>query len=56
MLRLDETQSVFRPHLEPKRLALNEELCEVLKHQFQFLITQNARSPYTELRETLLND
>lgn len=56
MLRLDEMQSVFRPHLEPKRLALGEELCEILKHQFQFLITKNTRSPFTELREMLLND
>lgn len=55
MLRLDEMQSVFRPHLEAIPLALSEELCEILRHQFQFLITGRAPSPYTELREMLLS-
>lgn len=56
MLRLDEMQSVFRPHLEPKPLALSGDLCEILRHQFQFLITRSAPNPYTELREVLLKD
>ena len=56
LLRLDEMQSVFRPHLEPKGLALNPELCEILRHQFQFLITGSVPSPYTILRELLLTD
>ena len=54
MLRLDETQSVFRANLAPTQFALSEDLCEILRHQFQFLITRSAPSPYTELREILL--
>jgi len=55
MLRLDEVQSVFVPHLKPTQTALGEEVSDVLRHQLQFLITRSAPSPYTELREMILN-
>lgn len=56
MLRLDEVQSVFRANLDPTQHALSDHLCEILRHQFEYLITKRAPSPYTELREMLLND
>lgn len=56
MLRLDELQSVFIPHLEPTRVALSNEVANILRRQFQFLIARNAPSAYTELREMLLNE
>ena len=56
MLRLDEVQSVFRANLEPTKYALSEHVCEILRYQFEYLISKRAPSPYTELREMLLND
>jgi hypothetical protein len=56
ILRLDELQSVFTPHLEPRQVALDDEIAQVLKHQFQFLWTGFGPSTYTELREFLLTN
>jgi hypothetical protein len=56
MLRLDEIQSVFLPHLQPTQTALGQEITEILRHQLQFLMTRSVPSPYTELREILLNE
>lgn len=54
MLRLDELQSVFTPHLNPAQFTLGSELCSVLKDQLQFLITERGPNGYTELREMIL--
>ena len=54
MLRMDELQSVFTPHLQAAQFALGEELCSVLKDQLQFLITERGPNGYTELREMIL--
>ena len=40
MLRLDEIQSVFVPHLQATQIALGEELTDVLSYQLQFLTTR----------------
>jgi hypothetical protein len=55
MLRLDELQSVFTPHLQASQFVLGHELCAVLKDQVQFLITEKGPNSYTELRELVLN-
>jgi hypothetical protein len=55
LLRLDELQSVFTPHLEPTQYSLGDEALEVLRGQIQYLIVQTGPSKYTELRELLLN-
>jgi hypothetical protein len=54
MLRLDELQSVFTPHLQASRFVLGDELSSVLKEQMQFLITGAGANVYTELREMIL--
>jgi hypothetical protein len=56
ILRLDELQSVFTPHLEPRQVALADEVAEVLKYQFQFLWTGFGPSDYTDLRELVLTN
>lgn len=56
LLRLDELQSVFTPHLEPKQLALGDEVADILRGQLQFLVAGAGPTAYTELRELLLND
>ena len=56
LLRLDELQSVFTANLEPTQLALGDEVANVLRGQFQFLVSGAGPSFYTELREQLLND
>jgi hypothetical protein len=56
MLRLDEVQSVFVPHLEPKQFALADEVAAILRHQLAFLLTSVGPNEYTELREVLMND
>jgi hypothetical protein len=56
MLRLDELQSVFTPHLEPRQVALDDEVAEVLRYQFQFLWTGFGPSDYTDLRELVLTN
>ncbi len=55
LLRLDELQSVFTPHLEPTQYLLGDEALEVLRGQLQYLIIGTGPSRYTELRELLLN-
>ena len=54
LLRLDELQSVFTPHLDPTQHSLGDETLEVLKGQIGFLILGTGPSHYTELRELLL--
>jgi hypothetical protein len=54
MLRLDELQSVFTPHLEASQFALADDASAVLRDQVQFLITQAGPNAYTELREMIL--
>jgi hypothetical protein len=56
MLRLDETQSVFVPHLQATQFCLADDVANVLRHQINFLLTRTGPNDYTELREVLLND
>ena len=56
MLRLDGVQSVFVPHLEATSLALSAEVRDVLKQQFQLVLTGESPDGYTDLRELLLQD
>ena len=56
MLRLDETQSVFVPHLDAKQFSLGDEPATVLRHQLAFLQTGIGPNEYTDLREFLLNE
>jgi hypothetical protein len=56
MLRLDETQSVFVPHLEAKPFCLGDDVIAVLRHQPAFLQTQIGPNDYTDLREVLMNE
>ncbi len=56
LLRLDELQSVFTPNLEPTKLALGDEVAEILRGQLQYLFAKAGPTPYTDLRELLLND
>ncbi len=55
LLRLDELQSVFAPHLEPTQYSLGDEAMDVLRSQLQYLITGLGPSRYTQLRELLLS-
>jgi len=54
MLRLDELQSVFTPHLQPTQYSLGDEAIDILRGQFQYLISGAGPSTYTELRELLM--
>ncbi len=56
MLRLDETQSVFVPHLDARQFCLGDEVADVLRHQINFMLTGAGPNVYTDLRETLLNE
>lgn len=56
MLRLDETQSVFVPHLDAKPFCLGDEAATILKHQLAFLQTGIGPNEYTDLREFLMNE
>jgi hypothetical protein len=56
MLRLDEAQSVFVPHLQATQFCLADDVANVLRHQINFLLTGIGPNDYTELREVLLND
>lgn len=54
LLRLDELQSVFTPHLQAAQFALGDEVSETLRGQLAFLTAGVGPSNYTELRELLL--
>jgi hypothetical protein len=54
ILRLDELQSVFTPHLEPTQYALGDEVNAVLMGQWRFLVAGIGPSEYTTLRELIL--
>jgi len=56
LLRLDELQSVFTPHLEATQYCLGEEASKVLRGQLAFLAAGVRLSDYTDLRELLLNE
>jgi hypothetical protein len=56
LLRLDELQSVFTPHLKPTQYSLGDELARILREQIAFLIAGVRPSDYTELRELLLKE
>jgi len=54
LLRLDELQSVFTPHLEASQFSLGDEVAEILSGQLLYVIAQTGPTPYTELRQLLL--
>lgn len=54
LLRLDELQSVFTPHLDATRYSLGDDLTEILQGQIAYLLVGARESNYTELREMLL--
>jgi hypothetical protein len=56
MLRLDELQSVFTPHLDPTQVALGDEMGKVLMGQWRLLVAGVGPSEYTQLRELLLKN
>src|SRR5208283_2240016 len=56
ILRLDETQSVFVPHLDAKQFCLGDEVAAMLRNQLAFLQTQIGPNEYTDLRECLMNE
>jgi hypothetical protein len=56
MLRLDEAQSVFVPHLDARPFCLGDEVVAILRHQLAFLQTQIGPNEYTDLREVLMNE
>ncbi|MBV9762095.1 MAG: hypothetical protein JO340_16140 [Acidobacteriaceae bacterium] len=56
MLRLDEAQSVFVPHLEAKQFSLGDDAANILRHQLSFLQSGIGPNDYTELREFLMNE
>jgi len=56
MLRLDEAQSVFVPHLRAKQFCLSEEVANLLRQQINYLLTGAGPNNYTELREIFLNE
>jgi hypothetical protein len=56
MLRLDEVQSVFVPHLQATQFCLGDDVANVLRHQINFLLASIGPNDYTELRQVLLND
>jgi len=55
LLRLDELQSVFTPHLDPTEFALADDVSAILLDQVQYLFTQKGPNSYTILREQLLS-
>jgi hypothetical protein len=54
LLRLDELQSVFTPHLEASQFSLGDEVAEILRGQLLYVIAQTGPTLYTELRQLLL--
>ena len=56
LLRLDEVQSIFVPHLEARQFCLGDDVTGILRHQLAFLQTGIGPNEYTELREVLMNE
>jgi hypothetical protein len=54
ILRLDELQSVFAPHLDATQFAFADDVAAIFKGQFQFLFAGAGPSEYTALREMIL--
>jgi hypothetical protein len=54
ILRLDELQSVFAPHLDATQFAFSDDVAAIFKGQFQFLFAGAGPSEYTALREMIL--
>ncbi len=53
ILRLDEIQSTFIPHLEATDCCLETDVQEILKAQIEFLLTGGGQA-YTDLRKLLI--
>jgi hypothetical protein len=56
LLRLDECQSVFTPHLQPEQYALSENIQKILRQQLQCLFTDIYAGEYAELRDFLMTN
>jgi hypothetical protein len=57
MLRLDQLQSVFTPHMEATPQCLSDEVQNILKCQLRYLLTgEELANDYTVLRELLIQD
>ncbi len=57
MVRLDQMQSVFAPHLEPTQFSLVPDLRDVLKDQLRAVLLGDSHyGIYADLREELLKD
>ncbi len=54
LLRLDELQSVFTPHLQPTEYCLGDEVIDILRGQIAFLVAGVELGDYMKLRELLL--
>jgi len=54
LLRFDELQSVFSPHLDPTAFSLGDEVIPILRDQIQFLLAGLGPNQFTLLREELL--
>ena len=54
ILRLDELQSVFTPHLQATQYSLGDEVVNILRGQLAFLLAGVGANDYTALRELLL--
>ena len=54
VLRLDECQSVFTPHLEHSGYGLTEHVRNLLRSQLQCLLTGEYSGDFADYREELL--
>ena len=53
VLKLDECQSVFTPHLQPLQYALGKDLQDLLSWQLRFLFFNEVVQPYLDLEKLL---
>jgi hypothetical protein len=56
LLRLDELQTVFTPHLASTGFALHDEVISILCGQLQMIFTGMGTKDYMDLREMLLRE
>jgi hypothetical protein len=56
LLRLDECQSVFTPHLTPSKFRLKKDIQSILRSQISYLLGTNDGNYYTEHRNLLKSE
>lgn len=56
LLRLDECQCVFTPHLDPTQFMLCDDLRDLLRYQFLTLFSDKMHIGYKTYREELMRD